>query len=81
MRVDSNTKGHAAWFYFKVSNAAPKQKIKFNILNFSKKYLLYKEGMKPYVFRKSAGKWSQEGLSVNYAKRKFRYEASENFYC
>ena len=73
MRVDSNTKGHTAWFFFKVSNAAAKQKIKFNIINFGKKYLLYKDGMKPYVFKKSVGKWTQSGISVHYAKRKFRY--------
>ena len=81
MRVDSNTRGHTAWFFFKVSNATPKQKIKFNIINFGKKYLLYKDGMKPYVFKKSVGKWTQSGISINYAKRKFRYEACENLYC
>ena len=37
--------------------------------------------MKPYVFKKSTGKWTQDALSVNYAKRRFRYEASDNFYC
>lgn len=74
MRVDSNTKGHTAWFYFKVSNAAAHQKIKFNIINFSKKYLLYKDGMKPYVYKKSTGQWVQSGISVTYHGRKFRYE-------
>lgn len=59
MRVDSNTKGHTSWFYFKVSNVQPNQKIKFNIINFNKKYLSYKDGMKPYVFKKSAGLWIQ----------------------
>jgi hypothetical protein len=53
MRIDSNTKGHTSWFYFKVSNALPNQKYKFNIINFNKKYLPYKDGMKPYVFRKN----------------------------
>lgn len=55
MRVDSNTKGHTAWFYFKVSNITGGHKIKFNIINCSKKSLPYKEGMKPYVFKKSKG--------------------------
>lgn len=55
MRVDSNTKGHTAWFYFKVSNITGGHKIKFNIINCSKKSLPYKDGMKPYVFKKSKG--------------------------
>lgn len=78
MRVDSNTKGHTAWFFFKVNGAVPNQKIKFNIVNFGKKYLLYKDGMKPYSYRKSKGKWTQEGISVSYQKRRFRYEGSEH---
>lgn len=77
MRVDSNTKGHTAWFYFKVSNAAQNQKIKFNIINYSKKYLLYKDGMKPYVYKKSVGQWVQAGINVTYNGRKFRYEGLE----
>jgi hypothetical protein len=41
MRVDSNTKGHAMWYYFKVSNMRLGQRYKFNICNFSKKKCLY----------------------------------------
>lgn len=74
MRVDSNTKGHTAWFYFKVSSCTPNQKIKFNIINFSKRYLLYKDGMKPYVYLPSTGQWSQSCQSVSYKGRKLRYE-------
>lgn len=59
MRVDSNTKGHTAWFFFKVSNITAKQKIKFNIINYGKKNLLYVDGMKPYIYKKSKGKWTQ----------------------
>lgn len=77
MRVDSNTKGHTAWFYFKVSNGVANSKIKFNIINFNKKYLLYKDGMKPYVFKKSLGKWSQSCTNVTYNSRKFRYDGLE----
>jgi cytosolic carboxypeptidase protein 2/3 len=36
LRVDSNTKGHACWFFFKVSNFLDRQKAKFNIVNFSR---------------------------------------------
>jgi len=57
MRVDSNTKGHTSWFYFKVSNFTHKQKIRFNLINFQKSGLLYKDGMKPYCFRSSKNIW------------------------
>lgn len=77
MRVDSNTKGHTAWFFFKViPNNNTCQKVKFNIINFGKKELLYKDGMRPYVFKKSIGKWEQSCISVNYQKKRFRYEGS-----
>ena len=42
MRVDSNTRGHTNWFYFKIMNAKAKQKIKINIVNFVKYQSLYK---------------------------------------
>lgn len=77
MRVDSNTKGHTSWFYFKVSNAPSNQKIKFNIINFNKKHVLYKDGMKPYVFTISNGKWVQSCTSITYNTRRFRYEGLE----
>lgn len=35
MRVDTNSKGHSNWFYFKVTETE-KTKIKFNICNFTK---------------------------------------------
>jgi hypothetical protein len=47
MRVDSNTKGHHQWFYFKVEyKGSEKRNIKFNIVNFTKKRALYENGMK-----------------------------------
>jgi hypothetical protein len=47
MRVDSNTKGHHQWFYFKViSRAIFSKEVKFNIVNFTKKRSLYENGMK-----------------------------------
>jgi len=59
MRVDSNTKGHTSWFFFKVFNITEQRKVKFNIINFSKPNLLYLEGMRPYVYRTSQGNWTQ----------------------
>lgn len=41
MRVDSNTKGHHQWFYFSVSNITHVRKVRFNIVNFTKKESLY----------------------------------------
>ena len=37
MRVDTNTRGHHQWFYFKVNNKEKVGKIKFNIVNFTKR--------------------------------------------
>ena len=38
MRIDSNTKGHTAWFFFKVTSPTlSNQKVKFNIINYGKK--------------------------------------------
>ena len=46
MRVDSNTRGHHQWFYFSVQNLDFKGKVKFNIVNFTKRASLYGQGMK-----------------------------------
>jgi len=47
MRVDSNTRGHHQWFYFKVTGKIKEDRqIKFNIVNFTKKRSLYENGMK-----------------------------------
>lgn len=55
MRVDTNTKGHFSWFFFKAISNKP-QKVKFNICNFHKSHLLYSKGMKPYVFSRFGSK-------------------------
>jgi hypothetical protein len=73
MRVDSNTKGHTTWFYFRVSNFYHKQKIKMNIINFEKKGLLYREGMKPYCYRSSKKKWMQDGVNSEFKVKRSRY--------
>lgn len=36
MQVDSNTKGHQQWFYFRVRNTRKNQKYMFHIMNFTK---------------------------------------------
>ena len=37
MRVDSNTRGHHQWFYFKVNNQNKIGTVKFNFVNFTKR--------------------------------------------
>ena len=37
MRVDSNTRGHHQWFYFKVENRKRVGTVKFNFVNFTKR--------------------------------------------
>ena len=37
MRVDSNTRGHHQWFYFKVENRQKVGTFKFNFVNFTKR--------------------------------------------
>lgn len=46
MRVDSNTRGHHQWFYFKVKNQSKVGTVKFNFVNFTKKQSLYLHGMR-----------------------------------
>lgn len=36
MRVDTNTRGHFSWYYFKIQNLKDGQKIRLNICNFVK---------------------------------------------
>ena len=49
MRVDSNTRGHHQWFYFKVENKEKVGAVKFNIVNFTKRQSLYMHGMRVNV--------------------------------
>ena len=49
MRVDSNTRGHHQWFYFKVLNQDFVGKVRFNFVNFTKSQSLYSQGMRVNV--------------------------------
>lgn len=46
MRVDSNTRGHHQWFYFKVHNQNKVGAVRFNFVNFTKRQSLYSQGMR-----------------------------------
>lgn len=45
MNVDTNTRGHQQWFYFRIRNIKRGKSYKFNILNFTKPKSLYRDGM------------------------------------
>ena len=78
MRVDSNTKGHTCWYFFKVYDIKKKKKVRFNLINFTKDHLLYESGMKPYVFRTSKMQWGQQGIDVEYKNKTYRYFKDKN---
>ncbi len=46
MQNDTNTRGYNQWFYFSVKSSKS-QKIKINIVNFIKKKLMLKDGIRP----------------------------------
>jgi viroplasmin and RNaseH domain-containing protein len=46
LNVDTNTKGHQQWFYFKVKNTFKEKRYTFTIKNFTKPFSLHKHGMK-----------------------------------
>ena len=66
MRVDSNTRGHLQWYYFKMMNLEKDKVYQINICNFQKAKTLYNRGMKPYVtsyleHEDKGTSWSQRG--------------------
>lgn len=64
MRQDTNTHGLRQWFFFEM-RVRRDCKIKLRIYKFSKKFSLYKFGMKPFV-KKSKMDWKQDGLNIIY---------------
>jgi hypothetical protein len=64
MREDTNTHGLRQWFYFLVTCNRP-IKAHIRIYKFNKKYLLYREGMKPYI-KTEGEEWKQRGDNVSY---------------
>lgn len=56
MNVDTNTRGHQQWFYFRVRNMRKGVKYKFNIWNFTKPKSLFNDGMRPVWLSKKKRK-------------------------
>jgi hypothetical protein len=74
MRVDTNTKGHNSWFFFKVRNTRAGSTVKFNICNFHRPSSLFSSGMRPSVFSKLTSKsWFHSGKNITYTKVALRY--------
>lgn len=71
MRVDSNTRGHHQWFYFKVMNGNETGRYRFNIVNFTKNASLYHQGMRINVHSQLSPSsdndgWSKGGENIVY---------------
>lgn len=78
LRIDSNTRGHTSWYFFKVNNTKKGHKVRFNIVNLSRSESLYQQGMKPYVFsekhnRMSGTDWEQTGEHISYKRSHINY--------
>jgi len=61
MRVDSNTRGHNQWFYFKVWNKEPLSGVRFNVVNFTKRRSLYETGMQVCIFSQREHDMTRKG--------------------
>lgn len=74
MNVDTNTRGHQQWFYFRVRNMRTDTKYKFNIWNFTKPKSLFKDGMKPMWFSKK----KQKRLGIEKEEDAWEFIPDEN---
>lgn len=59
LRVDSNTRGHAAWYFFSIKNGRRREKVTLNICNLKRPSPLFEQGMRPYIFSRRG--WEREG--------------------
>ena len=58
LNVDTNTKGHQQWFYFKAKNTFKDKHYTFHIRNFTKPFSLHRSGMK--ILMKSKKRCQEE---------------------
>ena len=73
MRVDTNTRGHHQWFYFKVQHDIHflNKRVTFNIVNFTKKESLYNQGMRVAISESNNDyKWVKGGENIQYKSSK-----------
>ena len=71
MQNDVNTRGHTQWFYFRVTKAVAGQRVKFNLLNFSKRDSMFNRGMKVAVHSKQ--RYENEGVGWHRAGERISY--------
>lgn len=77
LRIDANTRGHTAWYFFSIKNAT-QSTVTLNICNLKKTSPLYTNGMTPYVFsrrsfeREGRG-WEQRCFNCQIELAKLRY--------
>jgi len=87
MQNDTNTTGYNQWFYFSFKNGN-NPKVKFNIVNFIKKKLMFLDGVKPVGFsllshEKNGKGWHSIGSNVEYKKSYINRETQggvKNYY-
>lgn len=76
IRPDTNTSSHMHWFYFSVTGFKTLDKVKLNIVNFSRTSPLFRAGMRPKAFSQykySVSKqytWENFGDNVNFGYSK-----------
>jgi len=68
MNVDTNTRGHQQWFYFRVRGMAPGVTYTFSIRNFTKTGSLYRKGMKVQVKEGRDGEWGVLECETSYLR-------------
>ncbi len=65
LHVDTNSRGHAQWFYFAVTNTEQARTVKFNILNCSNPVYLSRMGMRPLVFSELSYESTKQGWTAD----------------
>jgi len=76
VRPDLNTFGTSQWFYFSVTNMEASSRVKFDIINFTKKNKLYRSGMRILIYskqkRRRAGVgWYRGGEDITYKSNSY----------
>ena len=82
MKVDTNTRGHNQWFYFKTTNKNVKT-VKFNIMNFTKSESLYNSGMRISIKSELCSKvykkgWYKGGENIQYRLSRITQESMKS---
>ena len=84
LQNDVNTRGHNQWFYFRVSNSHKNQKVRFNIVNLTKKESLFSYGLKPLVYSEKGSRqglgWHRSGIKVFYEENGLRRQHNSQPY-